>query len=425
MTDLFTVQFSSIIPEQLYAGIADFAQSQPNESNRHDFKAVWTADTVKDVAGFANTFGGLLIIGVEKGQKDPQPALVGVPSALELTTGIASSIASNISPTPSYDIAECHKPGDPKRKFCVVRVRGDSNLHLVTKKGMQAVWVRNADQTIPADASQLRGLIDRERQIAGDINDALTTRGEAILEDMVIGQNYLDDPNWTAGRWEPSQTFFKLALIPSEPRQVRLDLGDEEKFTALIQASYRRLTSNLGRVARDARERNADFYEYRWYHNNLDYEGRWRVTNRLEIAHATQIKDGDGWSLTDVVMYAVLLLRIGATWWRAWNYFGDGILLAELNVPELWLRQGKAGQFIPLFNPAGGDRAMGPQDLVVHQRQRDQAKSSIVVNSATILNNIPEVVTSIMNPLLRSLGHGVSWKEFENGVRIIVEGQAG
>src|SRR5260370_109982 len=424
MIDLFTAQLTSLSNDRLYSAIVDFAAGQANENKRHDLKLIWTNDELKDAEAFANTFSGLLIIGVEKNQKDLEAKVTGVLSTSEITTGIASAIATNIPPTPSYDIMECYKPGETNKRFCVVRVRNDSTLHLVTKKGIAPVWIRNADQTIPADAAQLRGLIDRERQIVASMDDALTERAQGILGEMIIGQGYADDPDWTR-TWQQSETYFKLALIPREMRLARLDVRDENKFTAFIHSHYRRVASNLcgaSPVARDAANRSADFYEYRWYHWNLDYEGRWRITNRLEVAHATQVRMDDNWSLVDTVMYMVLLLKVGAAWWKELGYFGDGILFAELNVGALQLWRGAADQFMKLFGPAEGDYGMGADVLVVHPLQRGESMSYIPVNSATMLDSIPHIVTSVMNPLLRSLGHGVAWREFEDTVRVIVQG---
>src|SRR5258708_23984682 len=107
MVDLFSADFNTLTNDSRYSAIADFALAQPVESNRHDFKTIWNNDTLKDVAAFANTFGGILVIGVEKGQNATQATLVGLTSNSELSTGIASSIPTNISPTPSYDIMQC------------------------------------------------------------------------------------------------------------------------------------------------------------------------------------------------------------------------------------------------------------------------------------------------------------------------------
>ncbi len=420
MTDLFTAELNSLTSDERYSAIVDFARAQPQESNRHDFKATWTNETVKDVAALANTFGGLLIIGVEKSQNDAQARLTGVASASEITTGIASSIATNISPTPSYDIVECYKPGETGKRFCIVRVRSSATLHLVTKKGISPVWVRNADQTVPADAAQLRSLIEREGRSMDMANEVLLDRAHKILEDMIIGYGYDDTPLWFAGNWQRSYTYFKVALVPAERKWTRLDAREEVKFIQLVHSYYRRVQSNLGHVARDAANRSADFYEYRWYHRNLAYEGRWRITDQLDIAHSTQINDGTMWSLVDVVMYTILLLKVGAVWWKALSYFGDGILSAELNVRGLGLCRGNSNQFMPLFNPGGGDSGMRA-DVLQEHAQREESRAYIQVNSATMLDDIPRLVTTIMNPLLRTLGHAILWPEFEENLRVIVQ----
>jgi predicted HTH transcriptional regulator len=123
-----------------------------------DFKAAWSDSALKGIAAFANTFGGLSLIGVcEKvGRADE---LVGVVSQRqELKTSIASAIASNISPTPPYEIRDVAFPDGSGRHLCIVRVRKGTSLHMLSKKGEQPVYVRNEDQSIPADAARLQSL---------------------------------------------------------------------------------------------------------------------------------------------------------------------------------------------------------------------------------------------------------------------------
>lgn len=429
MIDLFTADFLRLSNDELYSAIDDFARAQPSESSRHDYKLTWTNETIKDVAGFANTFGGILIIGVAKGQRDAAATLTSVTSDREIMTGIASSIATNISPTPSYDIAEFQKPGETNKRFCIVRVRSDSRLYLVTKKEISSpVWVRNANETIRADAAQLRSLIERQAYTVVNRAESLIERAhEALMESMTIGDNYGSVENWSSGVLLRSDTYFKLALMPSENKWIPLDFSEEIKFKSMIHTHYRRIQSNLGRspaVAVDTINRSTDFYEYRWYHGNLDYEARWRITNRLECAHATQIKHGDNWSLTDVVMYTILLLIVGSKWWQTFNYFGNGILYAELAVPQLQLSRGSAQQFTKLFGPGEGDYALDGNVLFVSPQQRPYSRAYVEINSAVLLDVIPRVVTSLMNPLLRSLGHAVVWDKFEDTVRAIEQGQS-
>lgn len=267
------------------------------------------------------------------------------------------------------------------------------------------------------------GRVDVSEPILSVANGVLCNHAHQILEDMIIGYGYADSPNWTAGSWQRSATYFKVALVPAERKWTRLDVPAENKFVALIHAYYRRVKSNIGGVARDASNRSADFYEYRWYHNNLAYEGRWRITNQLDVAHATQVNHENEWSLVDVVIYTILLLKLGAKWWKVSNYLGGGILSAELNVRGLQLRRGKQDQFPPLFNPGEGDCGMR-SDVLVEHAQRSESQAYTQINSATILNDIPRIVTAVMNPLLRSLGHAVRLAEFEHNVRMIAEGQS-
>lgn len=418
--DLFTADFGSLSNDQRFAAIASLAQAQPTESNRHDFKTVWTNDAIKDVAAFANTFGGILVIGVEKNQSDHTARVVGIQSSSELTTGIASAIATNISPTPPYDIMECHQPEATKR-FCVVRVRSGARLYLVTKKDISSpVWIRNADQTIRADAAQLRAMIDRERQSLTSATETLPyRRAKRLLEDMPIGVQYA---NWPLGTWQRSETFLKLAMVPMETKIARLDALDERQFAGLVRKYNRRVRQTTGSnssPASDAESRSADFYEYRWYHKKLDYEGRWRITSNLDVAHATQIAEDGQWSIMDVISYIALLLTVGGSWWRSVSYYGDAILSAELSVKALKLRQGRQGEFAGLFNPWEGDYAIGPDAVMVGSNVRDDASTDVRMNVASMYGDFPYVVTTLMNGLLRSLGHAVVLKEFEKSMRII------
>jgi hypothetical protein len=419
MVDLFTSDFNALGNDQRYSAIVEFAAAQPCESNRHDFKLTWTNETLKDVAAFANTFGGILVIGVKKNQSDTEAKVVGVASSSELTTGIASAIATNISPTPSYDIMECHKIGEPNTRFCVVRIRSDSTLYLVTKKDISPAWVRNADQTVRADAAQLRGMIDREKRSASEKPAAYLLGVHRLFEEMVIGHSYAGE-RWPAGSWLASETFFKVALVPRESKLMTLDALDERRFTKLIRDNYRRVQGTLGGASKDAQSRSADYYEYRWYHKNLDYEGRWRITSTLEVAHSTQIREDEKWSLVDVVPYTALLLTVGAKWWESLRYFGDGVLCADLSVPNLQLARGSAGQFLGQFSPVRGDFGIRAETLAMEMQQRPTARAYVAVNFSTMRDDLPRTVTSLMNTLLRSLGHAVLWAEFEDNMRVLL-----
>jgi hypothetical protein len=95
-----------------------------------------------------------------------------------------------------------------------------------------------------------------------------------LFEEMVIGRRVSEQDRWPEGNWVASDTFFRAALVPNESKLVTLDARDEHKFIGLIHRNYGRVAATLGNASRDAHNRSADHYEYRWYHKNLDYEGR-------------------------------------------------------------------------------------------------------------------------------------------------------
>ena len=85
---------------------------------------------------------------------------VGVTPRQELKTSIASAIASNISPTPPYELWELPFPQDASKHLCIIRIRQGTALYLITKKGISnPVHVRNESESIPADAARLQALL--------------------------------------------------------------------------------------------------------------------------------------------------------------------------------------------------------------------------------------------------------------------------
>ncbi len=67
--DLFTDELGSLSNDELYAAVVELARAQPNERWRLEYTDQWEESSLKDVAAFANTFGGLLIVGVRKGKE--------------------------------------------------------------------------------------------------------------------------------------------------------------------------------------------------------------------------------------------------------------------------------------------------------------------------------------------------------------------
>jgi len=245
-TDIFTDDLGTLTNDELYAAIEELSKAQPNEGWRLDYTEQWEDSALKNVSAFANAFGGLLIVGVRKAKQDAVPELVGVDSDFEYKTRIASAIAANISPAPSYNIYECHKPDTPNKKFCVVRIRDSKILHLVTKKGLDPVYVRNEDEARPANAEQLRMLIDRERE-----SPALSQNMDRRAIDLQVsksvrfGYRDQDSSAWHMSYYQDSLTFLKLEMIPSNTIELELERSHETSVWRLISDLYPRVPDTV------------------------------------------------------------------------------------------------------------------------------------------------------------------------------------
>jgi predicted HTH transcriptional regulator len=86
---------------ELQEAILDLARSGIEEKFRLDFKEKWEPDKqCPDIVAFANSYGGLLVLGVTNdrlGFPGVQP-----PSKSDLKTQLASVIATRISPVPLF-----------------------------------------------------------------------------------------------------------------------------------------------------------------------------------------------------------------------------------------------------------------------------------------------------------------------------------
>src|ERR1700684_1035980 len=120
--DFFSDDLEKFSNDEKYVALCEFCETQTSEGWRLDYAEMWDDRALEKVASFANTFGGILIVGVRKSKSDTVPVPVGVKCNVEYKTKIASSIAANVSPVPSYYICEWLKPGDAGLRFCLVQV---------------------------------------------------------------------------------------------------------------------------------------------------------------------------------------------------------------------------------------------------------------------------------------------------------------
>ncbi len=456
--DLYRDDLNRPSGAELYSGIESFCRisepidKRPQEGYLLDFKQEWGEKSLRTVASFANTFGGVLLVGISEENAKPKD-IVGIQSNSEIKTQIASSIASNVSPTPPYDIAECSLPNEPTKRLCIVRVRKGVQLHFLTKKSEQPVYVRNADESRPAQAAELRALMERRAgstTSACDLQDRLKEWQTQPL--FIRGGGIHADPAQPAMTRMASPTFFRILVLPLERQAVIFDQVLEAKFREIIDRQYPGITRLIPMNA-DVNinyDRGRNWYEWQWLHKGLDYERRWRVNARVEFGFVTQTKftmreGGSFWSLCDVAFAIINTLLAVRSFWEAANYFGDGRLTAELCLGELNLHKldRYPWGFGPLFYSRGkwpdqwpmtpsnfreypfceSDVSLPLDTVSLSDLKTDgSAKAEADVDYASFGLELPNIVTLTLNQLDRSLKHSVNFNRLREEIAHLVDG---
>jgi hypothetical protein len=413
MPDLHSISFSSIGDQELFSAIADFVGDSLPPGDRQqetyvvDFKQEWGEKALRVVSGFANTFGGVIVVGVSEnaGRADQ---IIGVPSNKEITTQIASSIASNITPTPDYDIAECVIPSDPGKRLAVIRVRPRNRIHFLLK-GDRPVYIRNQDQAIPAPVAELRALIDRERFDAGlgelpvdpfillPADFKITcARGAGTIQERMLNRT-------------DAQSFMQIVIRPSKALTVSLDYSFEEHFKDVVAAKFTSFQEAVfGDVATESDSRSRNAYVYKIYHHSLDHEAKWAILSQGVIAFACSIGftlPRLSWSLPDLAANVATTLELGNAILTAEGFYGEIDVFVNVE-PAGGVIVTEGSGFAPLQRK---DRYPHPWPIVIPQYQERaihlKGSFSDRLNFSQRFNNSKEVLARMLNQLLRDMGY--------------------
>jgi len=374
-----------------------------------DFKEQWSDEMLKHAAAFANTFGGLLIVGVSEKDGKPQD-IVGVQLRSELKTQIASSISANISPTPSFGIAECLHPKDATRRIAVVRIRNVSKLHYLMK-GDRPVYVRNEDESRPATAIQLRSLIEQRTRESIPVDT-----GRRLKE--LSSRLYVTTAK-QAGTYEERQasrtmssTSLTLLICPAESLSFQFDSSTEDLFDAVIARSFPEIARrwNIGQAERQEK-RGSDWHEIEFCQHNLDFEMSWLFSPR-EVALVTQVNVpvsgfGNSWSLADVVLNIAFLLCAANLLWEALDFCGEARVACELKIGQLKLYQATAGFYSIFYN---SELYVAPGIVQGGSSTASLATAELGTTFISRTGDLAGSVATITNQLLRKLGYSVELK---------------
>ncbi len=160
------------VTEIAFADVDAFCQAKIKEGLRLDYKSEMPKDLAKTVAAFANTLGGLILIGVEA-TKENEPIW---PPKTVLASGISEQITQTCQDAiyppvrPQIQIVPC--PDDPQQAIAVVRIDESAEApHAIASR--TKVYIRTGDVNKPIDLADIdrikyhfdrRNLIEVERE---------------------------------------------------------------------------------------------------------------------------------------------------------------------------------------------------------------------------------------------------------------------
>ena len=424
--NLYTADLGSIRGTELYEAIQELLRmsEQPadrtSESWTLDFKQQWSDEMVRHAAAFANSFGGLLIVGVS--DKDGKPdEIVGVELRTELKTQIASSIAANISPTPTFVVAECFHPDDPARRLAVVRIRSVSKLHYYMK-GDKPVYVRNENESRPANAFQLRSLIEQRTR------ETVPADSARLLKDL-SSRAYVTTAT-KAGTYKErkanrtrSSTYLTVYVYPLEGLVFPFDSSTEDLFDAVVARSFPEVARRWNDEQAERQEkRGADWHAIEFWQNNLDFEMIWLFSPR-EVALVTQVNVpisgvGNCWSLADVALNIAFLLCAANLLWEALDFYGEARVVCELKVGQLELYQGTKGFYSIFYN---SELYIVPSIIQGGTLSSSGASAELGTTFIARTSDLPGTVATITNQLLRELGYSIDLKALRAEVERLLQ----
>jgi len=119
LLNLFLDDLALCTPTELQQAIINLARSGVEEKFRLDFKEKWEPDKqCPDIVAFANSYGGLLVLGVTNDRLN-FPG-IQAPAKSDLKTQLASTIATRISPVPIFEVHTSPSPNNPDCALVVI-----------------------------------------------------------------------------------------------------------------------------------------------------------------------------------------------------------------------------------------------------------------------------------------------------------------
>jgi schlafen family protein len=236
--------FSADLDSISFTGVEEFLaikapiEQRPPEGVRIDYKLMEPTDLSDTVAAFANTFGGLLFIGVESHRTKynfpislPGEAFVGG----DIKARIAGKILSQVTPRPEFSVGVAPLPLPSDRAVVVVRVvAGVWPPYEFSASNTVRIPVRVQDTNRQAPLREIEQLIQRRASYSQTPDERLS----AVNESKPLNPAFIGTDQGNGAQSFPAQAYQTWIVRPRVPLRLRLDRAFDSAVRSEIEAKF-------------------------------------------------------------------------------------------------------------------------------------------------------------------------------------------
>lgn len=179
--------FSKNMDDIKFSDIEEFCaldspeEQRPREGLRIDFKSSFPDDLPKFMVAFANTSGGIIVLGVDENQGIPQ-SIVGISlGKADIKTRITGIAYSAINPPLTPEVGLARLPNDDSKGIVVIRIQESQYPpHMVERGSENSIYIRVNDECRKVDLRTIEALFDKRKSATETFNHLLSMYGAEV-----------------------------------------------------------------------------------------------------------------------------------------------------------------------------------------------------------------------------------------------------
>lgn len=215
--------YSKAISTITWADVEQFCVQGSAENTYLEYKAEFPNDLSKTIAAMANTFGGVILIGIDETDAGtPKTPLIGISADRGLEERVLNTVLDSMSPPVIPEIVTCMN-ADSSKAILVIRIPQSQHApHALHRNS--SVYIRTGKRNKPEDFADLERIewLRGQRKKSDDLREWLFDRACARFRDMRDG-NVGGVPRTEEGLWLPPAEqpgLLTLALCPLYPDHI-------------------------------------------------------------------------------------------------------------------------------------------------------------------------------------------------------------